>query len=81
MPIGSPPAHGQRLNLQRARARQPHLGVKLYRELKDVVFEDVVFDRNRFDIDVTITRLYNRVTKLFSSNTTSSNTTSLNSRL
>ena len=24
------------------------------REFKDVVFEDVVFDNNRFDIDVTI---------------------------
>ena len=47
-----------------------------------MVFEDVAFDHNSFDIDVTITQtLYNRVTELVLSNTRSSNTTSLNSRL
>ena len=46
-----------------------------------MVFEDVVFDDNSFDIDVTIQTIYNRVTQLLLSNTTSSNTTSLNSRV
>ena len=43
-------------------------------------FKDVVIDHNRFDIDVTIQTIYNRLTQLLLSNTTSSNTTSLNSR-
>ena len=46
-----------------------------------MVFEDVVFDNDRFGIDATITTTYNRVTRLLLSNTTSSNTTSLNSRV
>ena len=43
-------------------------------------FRDVVFDNNRFGIDLTVTTIDNRVTKQFLSYTTSSNTTSLNSR-
>ena len=55
--------------------------VRGVREFKDVVFEDVVFDNDRFDIDVEIqTTIYNRVTQLLLSDTTSSNTASLNSR-
>ena len=46
-----------------------------------MVFEDVVFDNNIFGIDVTIKTMYDRVTQLLSSNTTSSNTTSLNSEI
>ena len=57
------------------------LHARVIREFKDVVFEDVVFDSNRFDIDVTIKAIDNRVTKLLLSNTTSQNTTSLNSRV
>ena len=53
----------------------------IWREFKDVMFEDVVFDNNRFEIDVTINTIDDRVTKLLLSNTTSSNTTSLNSRI
>ena len=34
------------------------------REFKDVVFEDVVFDNNRFDIYVAIQAIYNMATKL-----------------
>ena len=45
-----------------------------------MVFEDVVFDNNRFDICVAITTTHTRVTKLLLANTASSNTTSLNSR-
>ena len=46
-----------------------------------MMFEDVAVDNHRYDIDVTITQIYNRVTQLSLSNTTSSNTTSLNSRI
>ena len=37
-------------------ARQRSLGgtTSIIREFKDVVFEDVVFDNSRFDIDVTL---------------------------
>ena len=61
------------------RRRLP-IATYLLSEFRDVVFEDVVIDNNRFDIDVTIETIYNRVTKLLLSNNTSSNTTSLNSR-
>ena len=33
-------------------------------EFRDVVFEDVVFDNNRFDVDVTINTIDNRITQL-----------------
>ena len=57
------------------------IGILGIREFKDVVFEDVVFDNNIFGIHVTLKKtIHNRFTQLLLSNTTSSNTTSLNSR-
>ena len=50
------------------------------REFKDVVFEDVVFDNNRFATLLSIVFIVTSMPDLLLSNTTSSNTTSLNSR-
>ena len=50
--------------------RDPHLvSIRsvlgaINREFKDVVLEDVVFDHDIVDIDVTIQTIHNRVTKL-----------------
>ena len=51
-----------------------------HREFKDVVFEDVVFDNNRFATLLSIVFIVTSMPDLLLSNTTSSNTTSLNSR-
>ena len=49
-------------------------------EFRDVVFEDVVFDNDRFSLILHLDVALYGVTELLLSNTTSSNTTSLNSR-
>ena len=51
------------------------------REFKDVVFEDVVFDNNRFYLILYLDFTWYGVAELLLSNTTSSNTTSLNSQI
>ena len=51
------------------------------REFKDAVFEDVVFDNNMCYLILYLKFTWYGVTKLSLSNSTSSNTTSLNSRL
>ena len=72
---------GARRRPERAGQLPGALDFFVFREFKDVAFEDVVFDSNSFDIGATIQTIYNRVTQLLSSNTTYSNAASLNSRV
>ena len=53
----------------------------IFREFKDMVFEDVVFDNNSCVTLLDIVFIVTSMPNLLLSNTTSSNTTSLNSRI